>query len=105
MEYIWGLNIHTFNPTHERSILHSASISFDENPQFNNNESLEVRKSMVTPFPTGKGSWTLIPTEETLLAMDALQKHNIYAPIYARKSFLAVSYRYLPFPFVTCQLT
>ncbi|KAJ7228244.1 hypothetical protein GGX14DRAFT_611921 [Mycena pura] len=83
MEYIWGLNIHTFNPAHERSILH-------------------IRKSMVTPFPTGKGSWTLIPTEETLAAMDALQKHNIYAPIYARKSFLAefsaAQYEYIFIP-------
>jgi hypothetical protein len=38
------------------------------------------------------GGWTLIPTEETLAAMEALQDHNITAPVSQRKSFLTVSY-------------
>ncbi|KAJ7212175.1 hypothetical protein GGX14DRAFT_519752 [Mycena pura] len=85
MEYLWGLNIHTFNPAHERSII-------------------RIRKSMDVPFlKSGAGSWTLAPTEETLAAMYALQKHNMVVPIYGRKSFLsefpAAEYEYIFVPF------
>ncbi|KAJ6470046.1 hypothetical protein C8R47DRAFT_762001 [Mycena vitilis] len=69
MEYLWGLNIRTIDPTHERNII-------------------RVRKSMTT-FPNNFG-WTLVPTEETLAAMDALQVHNFTVPISERKSFLTV---------------
>ncbi|KAF8205538.1 hypothetical protein K438DRAFT_1963977 [Mycena galopus ATCC 62051] len=68
MEYLWGLEIYTIDPTHERSILH-------------------VRKSM-GPLPNGTVTWTLVPTEETLVAMDALQAHNFTDPISERRSFL-----------------
>ncbi|KAJ7666236.1 hypothetical protein DFH06DRAFT_1295346 [Mycena polygramma] len=84
MEYLWGLNIHTIDPTHERNII-------------------RVRKSMTT-FPTGRG-WTLVPTEETLAAMDALQVHNFTVPISERKSFLtefsAKEYEYIFVPLYT----
>ncbi|KAF7361638.1 hypothetical protein MVEN_00507100 [Mycena venus] len=86
MEYLWGLNIHAFNPAHERSILH-------------------IRKSLDVPFPSGTGSWTLVPTEETLAAMASLQKHNMTVPIYGRKSFLtefpAAEYEYIFVPLDT----
>ncbi|KAJ6470056.1 hypothetical protein C8R47DRAFT_1325349 [Mycena vitilis] len=70
MEYLWGLEIYTIDPAHERSIL-------------------RIRKSMETPFADGKGDWTLAPTEETLRAMQLLQKHNFTVPVTERKSFLA----------------
>ncbi|KAF8205572.1 hypothetical protein K438DRAFT_1964006 [Mycena galopus ATCC 62051] len=68
MEYLWGLEIYTMDPTHERSILH-------------------LRKSM-GPLPNGAVTWTLVPTEETLVAMRALQVHNFTVPISERRSFL-----------------
>ncbi|KAJ6470044.1 hypothetical protein C8R47DRAFT_1298993 [Mycena vitilis] len=84
MEYLWGLEIGTIDPTHKRSIL-------------------KFRKSM-TDFPTGSG-WTLVPTEETLAAMDALQVHNFTVPISERKSFLtefpAKKYEYIFVPLRT----
>ncbi|KAJ6588842.1 hypothetical protein B0H19DRAFT_1101418 [Mycena capillaripes] len=86
MEYLWGLEIYTIDPTHERSILH-------------------IRKSMETPFPSGAGSWTLVPTEETLAAMDSLQVHNFTSPVSERKSFLtefaADEYEYIFVPLYT----
>ncbi|KAJ6473520.1 hypothetical protein C8R47DRAFT_1144673 [Mycena vitilis] len=78
-EYLWGLDMNTIEPKHERSIL-------------------EIRKSMET-LPGTDGSWTLVPTEETLIAMDVLQTHNITASISERKSFLtefsAAQYEYI----------
>ncbi|KAJ7240313.1 hypothetical protein B0H12DRAFT_1134868 [Mycena haematopus] len=44
------------DPTHERSILH-------------------IRKSM-GPSPSGGSRWTLVPTEETLVAMSELQEFS-----------------------------
>ncbi|KAJ7666238.1 hypothetical protein DFH06DRAFT_1470406 [Mycena polygramma] len=84
MEYLWGLEIGTIDPTHKRSII-------------------KFRKSMAN-FPTGCG-WTLVPTEETLAAMDALQVHNFTVPISERKSFLtefpAKEYEYIFVPLRT----
>ncbi|KAJ6485681.1 hypothetical protein C8R45DRAFT_930780 [Mycena sanguinolenta] len=82
-----GLDACTIEPTHKRSIL-------------------EVRSSMQVPFPDGgAGSWTLIPTEETLVAMQALQLHNITVPVFQRKSFLAEfsarEYEYIFVPLYT----
>ncbi|KAK7000684.1 hypothetical protein R3P38DRAFT_3218363 [Favolaschia claudopus] len=68
MEYLWGMEMGTIDPTHERSIL-------------------QVRKSMVTPFPGGANSWFLVPTEETLNAMYELQMHNLDVPVSERISF------------------
>ncbi|KAJ6588832.1 hypothetical protein B0H19DRAFT_1248430 [Mycena capillaripes] len=86
MEYLWGLEIYTIDPTHERSILH-------------------IRKSMKLPFPPGTGGWTLAPTEETLAAMVSLQKHNSTSPVSERKSFLtefaAAEYEYIFVPLYT----
>ncbi|KAJ6498968.1 hypothetical protein C8R45DRAFT_99215 [Mycena sanguinolenta] len=48
---------------------------------------LSVRESMLS----SGDSWMLIPTEETLTAMRALQVHNFTVPISKRKSFLSVS--------------
>ncbi|KAJ7754436.1 hypothetical protein B0H16DRAFT_744266 [Mycena metata] len=83
MEYLWGLEIYTIDPTHELSILH-------------------IQKSMETLPP---GSWTLVPTEETLAAMQSLQKHNYTVPISERKSFLtelsALEYEYMFIPLST----
>ncbi|KAJ7033697.1 hypothetical protein C8F04DRAFT_614113 [Mycena alexandri] len=67
IEYLWGMEIHTIDPTHELSVIC-------------------IRKSMET-LP--KGSWTLVPTEETLATMKALQVHNYTVPVSERKSFLA----------------
>ncbi|KAJ6470058.1 hypothetical protein C8R47DRAFT_762311 [Mycena vitilis] len=84
MEYLWGLEIRTIDPKHKRSII-------------------KFRKSMAT-FPTGCG-WTLVPTEETLAAMNALQVHNFTVPISKRKSFLtefsAKEYEYIFVPLYT----
>ncbi|KAJ6473518.1 hypothetical protein C8R47DRAFT_712880 [Mycena vitilis] len=81
MEFLWGLDIYTINPKHERSIL-------------------EIRKSM-----TGTDSWTLVPTEETLNAMYALQVYNATASVSERKSFLdefsAKEYEYIFVPLST----
>ncbi|KAF8205574.1 hypothetical protein K438DRAFT_1756942 [Mycena galopus ATCC 62051] len=86
MEYLWGLEIYTIDPTHERNILH-------------------IRKSMEVPFSGGVGSWTLVPTEETLVAMNALQVHNFTVPVSKRKSFLtefsATEYEYIFVPLNT----
>ncbi|KAF7371021.1 hypothetical protein MSAN_00736300 [Mycena sanguinolenta] len=87
MEYLWGLDAYTMDPTHERSILH-------------------IRRSMQIPFPNGSiGSWALVPTEETLVAMQALQRHNIFVPIPERRSFLtefsAAEYEYIFVPLHT----
>ncbi|KAF8205573.1 hypothetical protein K438DRAFT_1818049 [Mycena galopus ATCC 62051] len=71
MEYLWGLEIYTIDPTHERSILH-------------------IRKSMGL-LPNGAVTWTLVPTEETLVAMRALQAHNFTDPISERRSFLTLT--------------
>ncbi|KAJ7666249.1 hypothetical protein DFH06DRAFT_1186342 [Mycena polygramma] len=84
MEYLWGLEIHTIDPTHERSVLY-------------------IRKSTETPFRNGiNGSWFLIPTEETLGAMRLLQERNITVPISERTSFLdefaAQEYEYIFIP-------
>ncbi|KAJ6470042.1 hypothetical protein C8R47DRAFT_1222672 [Mycena vitilis] len=84
MEYLWGLEIQTIDPTHERSVLY-------------------IRKSMETPFRSGmNGSWFLIPTEETLGAMRLLQDRNVRAPISERTSFLdefsAQEYEYIFIP-------
>ncbi|KAJ6485697.1 hypothetical protein C8R45DRAFT_997535 [Mycena sanguinolenta] len=85
MEYLWGLDIYTIDPRHERS-------------------KLEIRSSMQVPF-RGGGSWTLIPTEDTLVAMRALQEHNITVPISERQSFLtefsAPEYEYIFVPLNT----
>ncbi|KAJ6470073.1 hypothetical protein C8R47DRAFT_1200555 [Mycena vitilis] len=84
MEYLWGLEICTINPKHKRSII-------------------KFRKSMAN-FPTGCG-WTLVPREETLGAMNALQVHNFTVPISKRKSFLtefsAKEYEYIFVPLYT----
>ncbi|KAJ7185564.1 hypothetical protein C8R46DRAFT_1060999 [Mycena filopes] len=76
MEYLWGLEINTLNTRHQSSILH-------------------IHQSMATLPP---GSWTLAPTEETLAAMEALQKHNYTVPVSERISFLdafsAAEYEY-----------
>ncbi|KAJ7906051.1 hypothetical protein B0H13DRAFT_2333921 [Mycena leptocephala] len=81
MEYLWGLEIYTIDPTHERSILHT-------------------RKSM-----GGIRTWTLAPTEETLATMNALQTHNFTEPLSERKSFLtefsAPEYEYIFVPLYT----
>ncbi|KAF8139467.1 hypothetical protein K438DRAFT_1879774 [Mycena galopus ATCC 62051] len=57
-----------------------------------------VRKSMVA----SDLSWTLVPTEETLTAMHALQVHNFRVPSSERKSFLtefsAAEYEYIFIP-------
>ncbi|KAK7005772.1 hypothetical protein R3P38DRAFT_2556582 [Favolaschia claudopus] len=86
MEYLWGLEIYTIDPTHERSIL-------------------KVRESMTVPLPNGRRSWVLLPTEETLVAMVALQVHNFNVPISERKSFLAEfsakEYEYIFLPLST----
>ncbi|KAJ6588841.1 hypothetical protein B0H19DRAFT_1367363 [Mycena capillaripes] len=86
MEYLWGLEVYTIDPTHERSIFH-------------------IRESMKTPFPSGSGSWTLVPTEKTLAAMDSLQVHNLTVPVSKRKSFLAefaaAEYEYIFVPLYT----
>ncbi|KAJ7778333.1 hypothetical protein B0H16DRAFT_1711841 [Mycena metata] len=83
IEYLWGMDIHTIDPTHERSVIC-------------------IRKSMET---LAKGSWTLVPTEETLSAMDALQVHNYTVPVPERKSFLAefppAEYEYIFVPLST----
>ncbi|KAJ7033698.1 hypothetical protein C8F04DRAFT_1103859 [Mycena alexandri] len=83
IEYLWGMEIHTIDPTHERSVI-------------------RIRKSMET-LP--KGSWTLVPTEETLAAMQALQVHNYTVPVSERKSFLAefpaAEYEYMFVPLST----
>ncbi|KAF8205537.1 hypothetical protein K438DRAFT_1756912 [Mycena galopus ATCC 62051] len=85
MEYLWGLKIYTIDPTHERSVLH-------------------MRKSM-GPLSRGSSRWTLVPTEQTLVAMDALQAHNFTDPISERRSFLtefsAVEYEYIFVPLRT----
>ncbi|KAF7371019.1 hypothetical protein MSAN_00736100 [Mycena sanguinolenta] len=85
MEYMWGLDAYTIDPTHERSIL-------------------EIRSSMQVPFADG-GNWALVPTEETLVAMRALQVHNTTVPISERKSFLtefaAPEYEYIFVPLRT----
>ncbi|KAJ7240304.1 hypothetical protein B0H12DRAFT_1326455, partial [Mycena haematopus] len=82
LEYLWGLEIYTMDPTHERSILH-------------------IRKSM-GPSPSGGSRWTLVPTEETLMAMRALQVHNFTVPVSERRSFLtefsAPEYQYIFVP-------
>ncbi|KAJ7864027.1 hypothetical protein B0H13DRAFT_2069849 [Mycena leptocephala] len=81
MEYLWGLEIYTIDPTHERSILH-------------------IRKSM-----GGIRTWTLAPTEKTLAAMKALQTHNFTDPVSERTSFLtefsAAEYEYIFVPLYT----
>ncbi|KAF7361637.1 hypothetical protein MVEN_00507000 [Mycena venus] len=83
MEYLWGLDIYGIDPAHERSVVH-------------------IRKSMEAPFPSGTGSWTLVPTEETLAAMESLQKRNLSVPIRERKCFLtefsATEYEYIFVP-------
>ncbi|KAJ7747248.1 hypothetical protein B0H16DRAFT_1888779 [Mycena metata] len=82
LEYLWGLEIHTFDPTHERSILH-------------------IRKSMEN---LSSGSWSLVPTQETLAAMHLLQKHNYTLPLSQRKSFLtefSAEYEYIFVPLDT----
>ncbi|KAJ7240838.1 hypothetical protein B0H12DRAFT_1326356 [Mycena haematopus] len=66
MEYLWGLE------------MHDGSDS-------------RTRKSM-GPSPSGGSRWTLVPTEETLIAMRALQTHNFTVPVSERKSFLTVSH-------------
>ncbi|KAJ7601189.1 hypothetical protein C8J56DRAFT_1157407 [Mycena floridula] len=70
MEYLWELEIFTIDPIHERSIIH-------------------IRKSMQKLVSDDWGDWTLVPTEETLVAMFSLQKYNASCPISERKSFLA----------------
>ncbi|KAJ7359220.1 hypothetical protein DFH08DRAFT_845437 [Mycena albidolilacea] len=86
LEYLWGLEIYTIDPTHERSILH-------------------IRKSTEVSLISRAGGWTLVPTEETLAAMLALQKYNITAPVSKRKSFLtefsATEYEYIIVPLST----
>jgi len=86
MEYLWGLEIYMIDPRHPRSILH-------------------IRKSMQVPLPGSTCSWTLVPTEETLAAMDALQEHNFTVPNSERKSFLtefsAPEYEYIFVPLYT----
>ncbi|KAK7000683.1 hypothetical protein R3P38DRAFT_3054737 [Favolaschia claudopus] len=83
MEYLWGLEICTIDPTHEKSILH-------------------VRRSMAVSLPNGEPSWALLPTAETIAAMTALQTHNFTVPIAQRKSFLvefpAEEYEYIFVP-------
>ncbi|KAJ7778334.1 hypothetical protein B0H16DRAFT_1878997 [Mycena metata] len=83
IEYLWGMEIYTIDPTHERSVI-------------------RIRKSMET-LP--KGSWTLVPTEETLVAMKALQVYNYTVPVSERKSFLAefaaAEYEYIFVPLST----
>ncbi|KAJ7666251.1 hypothetical protein DFH06DRAFT_1127372 [Mycena polygramma] len=78
--------IFTIEPKHERSIL-------------------EIRKSMETLPGSDDTGWTLVPTEETLIAMDVLQTHNITASISERKSFLtefsAAQYEYIFVPLNT----
>ncbi|KAJ7829425.1 hypothetical protein B0H14DRAFT_3717524 [Mycena olivaceomarginata] len=85
IEYLWGLEIYSIDPTHERSLLH-------------------VRNSML-PLLGRTGGWTLVPTEETLVAMQALQSRNIAAPVSKRKSFLtefsATEYEYIVVPLST----
>ncbi|KAJ7853867.1 hypothetical protein B0H13DRAFT_1197666 [Mycena leptocephala] len=84
IEYLWGLEIYSFDSTHERSILH-------------------IRKSMDLSASTG--CWTLAPTEETLAAMNSLQTHNFTVPVSERKSFLtefsATEYEYILVPLCT----
>ncbi|KAJ7666245.1 hypothetical protein DFH06DRAFT_1295353 [Mycena polygramma] len=87
MQYLWGLDIQTIDPTHERSFL-------------------EVRKSMESEAPLRSGTgWTLVPTEETLAAMDALQVHNFPVLVSERKSFFdefsATTYEYIFVPLYT----
>ncbi|KAJ7224294.1 hypothetical protein GGX14DRAFT_694057, partial [Mycena pura] len=86
MEYFWGLEIYTINPRHERSMIH-------------------IRKSMEVPFPSGTGGWTLVPTEDTLLAMQSLQERNYTVPVSERESFLTVfsapEYEYIFVPLYT----
>ncbi|KAJ7601242.1 hypothetical protein C8J56DRAFT_912571, partial [Mycena floridula] len=76
MEYLWGLEIFTIDPTHERSILHSESLQ---------------------KLP--KGEWTLVPTEATLSAVLSLQKNNAASPISDRQTlfnvFSAPEYEYI----------
>ncbi|KAJ7601215.1 hypothetical protein C8J56DRAFT_912480 [Mycena floridula] len=83
MEYLWGLEIFTIDPTHERSILH-------------------IRRSL-QKLP--KGEWTLVPTEATLSAMLSLQKNNAASPISDRQSlfnvFSAPEYEYIFVPLWT----
>ncbi|KAJ7185578.1 hypothetical protein C8R46DRAFT_1061043 [Mycena filopes] len=83
MEYLWGLDINTMDTNHESSILH-------------------IRKSMVA---LSRGSWALAPTEETLAAMESLQRHNYTVPISERRSFLdefsAAEHEYIFVPFNT----
>ncbi|KAK7000682.1 hypothetical protein R3P38DRAFT_1826446 [Favolaschia claudopus] len=69
MEYLWGLDLHTLDPKHERSIV-------------------KIRKSMQITLPTGTRRWALVPTEETLAAMLAFQLNNCFVPVSDRKSFL-----------------
>ncbi|KAJ6473522.1 hypothetical protein C8R47DRAFT_712998 [Mycena vitilis] len=82
-EYLWGLEIYTFDPTHERSII-------------------KVRKSMESCVGT---SWTLVPTEETLEAMASFQHGNCNVPVAKRKSalteFAAAEYEYIFVPLCT----
>ncbi|KAJ7601214.1 hypothetical protein C8J56DRAFT_1157430 [Mycena floridula] len=83
LEYLWGLEIYTINPIHERSIIH-------------------IRKSMHELL---SGDWTLVPTEETLASMLSLQRSNVSCPISERKSFLtefpAPEYEYIFVPLHT----
>ncbi|KAJ6515711.1 hypothetical protein C8R45DRAFT_216587 [Mycena sanguinolenta] len=86
LECLWGLEIYTLDPTHKRSVVY-------------------IRQSMQIPFARDAGTWALIPTEETLAAMDALQKHNFTKPVSERKSFLtefsASEYEYIFVPLRT----
>ncbi|KAJ7185583.1 isoprenoid synthase domain-containing protein [Mycena filopes] len=70
MEYLWGLEINTMDRNHESSILH-------------------IHKSMTTLI---RGRWALAPTEDTLAAMESLQRHNYTVPISERRSFLDVEF-------------
>ncbi|KAJ7892737.1 hypothetical protein B0H14DRAFT_3125927 [Mycena olivaceomarginata] len=64
-----------------------------------------IRKSAEVSLISRAGGWTLVPTEETLAAMLALQKYNITAPVSERKSFLtefsATEYEYIIVPLST----
>ncbi|KAJ7601173.1 hypothetical protein C8J56DRAFT_1157394 [Mycena floridula] len=83
LEYLWGLEIYTIDPKHERSII-------------------RIRKSMQKPLSSDWGDWTLAPTEQTLSAMLSLQDYNELCPVSERKSFLtefsAPEYEYIFVP-------
>ncbi|KAK7005776.1 hypothetical protein R3P38DRAFT_3214722 [Favolaschia claudopus] len=92
LEFLWGLDIYALNPMQD-SMRDSKSSR------------LEFNKSMDIKLPDGHRTWTLVPTEETLVAMLDLHRQNCNVPVSERTSlfteFSASQFEYIFVPLTT----